>query len=75
MPFHTRFTRRHPNTDNGRPKATFPMIQLAFIRLYIGLDLVPHFTEKLFAGPKTRADDVTSFQELGISVSRAGSRP
>ncbi|MEM8702253.1 MAG: DoxX family protein [Pseudomonadota bacterium] len=57
----------HPNTDNGRPKATFPTIQLAFIRLYIGLDLVPHFTEKLFAGPNTRADDVASFQQLGIS--------
>ena len=58
---------RDPETDGGRPKTTFAAIQLAFIRLYIGLDLVPHFTEKLFAGPATRADDVSAFQALGIS--------
>ncbi|MEM8631824.1 MAG: DoxX family protein [Pseudomonadota bacterium] len=50
----------------GRIKPTLPYIQLAFIRLYIGLDLVPHFTEKLFAGPATRADDVQAFQQLGV---------
>lgn len=53
--------------QTGRcPKTTLAAIQLAFIRLYVGLDLVPHFTEKLFAGPATRADDISSFQALGV---------
>jgi putative oxidoreductase len=36
------------------------------IRIYIGFDLVPHFTEKLFAGPAPRAEDIKSFVELGV---------
>lgn len=36
------------------------------IRIYIGFDLVPHFTEKLFAGPGPRAGDIKSFVELGV---------
>ncbi|MEM9497164.1 MAG: DoxX family protein [Pseudomonadota bacterium] len=55
------------DTQPGRAKTTLPMIQLAFVRLYIGLDLVPHFTEKLFAGPQTRGEDVAAFQALGVS--------
>ena len=36
------------------------------IRIYIGFDLVPHFTEKLFAGPGPRDADIRSFTELGV---------
>ncbi|MEM6461208.1 MAG: DoxX family protein [Pseudomonadota bacterium] len=36
------------------------------IRIYIGFDLVPHFTEKLFAGPGPRDADIKSFTELGV---------
>lgn len=36
------------------------------IRIYIGFDLVPHFTEKLFAGPGPRNEDIKSFIELGV---------
>ncbi|WP_196223417.1 DoxX family protein [Roseibium sp. RKSG952] len=52
--------------EDGRPETTFPGVQLSFIRLYIGLDLVPHFTEKLFAGPSARLGDVKSFEALGV---------
>ncbi len=38
---------------------------LTFIRLYIGLDFVPHFTEKLFAGAGPHMDDVKAFEQLG----------
>jgi len=41
-------------------------VHLTFFRLYLGLDLVPHFTEKLFAGPATRSDDVAAFTQLGV---------
>ncbi|MEM0950095.1 MAG: DoxX family protein [Pseudomonadota bacterium] len=51
---------------DGRPQTTYASVQLAFIRLYIGLDLVPHCTEKLFAGPAVRSGDVQSFQALGV---------
>ena len=40
--------------------------QLLFVRLYVGYDLVPHFTEKLFAA-NIRLGDVDSFSQLGIS--------
>ncbi len=40
--------------------------QLLFVRLYIGYDLIPHFTEKLFAG-HIRMEDVDAFAQLGIS--------
>lgn len=40
--------------------------QLIFIRLYIGFDLIPHFCEKLFAGPAIRADDIHAFTQLGV---------
>jgi len=57
---------KRTNDTDVLPKTTFNAVQLAFIRLYIGLDLVPHFTEKLFAGPATRADDIAAFQALGV---------
>lgn len=40
--------------------------QVLMIRLLIGLVLVPHFTEKLFAGPDIRGEDVSAFANLGI---------
>ena len=40
--------------------------QLTLIRIYIGFDLVPHFTEKLFAGPGPRDDDIKAFIGLGV---------
>lgn len=36
------------------------------IRIYIGFDLIPHFTEKLFAGAGPRGEDIKSFTELGL---------
>ncbi len=41
--------------------------QLTFIRLYIGFDFIPHFTEKLFAGPVPRFADIRAFANLGIT--------
>lgn len=40
--------------------------QLIFIRIYIGLDFIPHFTEKLFAGDTPRFADVQAFLQLGV---------
>lgn len=40
--------------------------QLVFVRLYLGYDLVLHFTEKLFAGTSVRADDITYFSGIGL---------
>jgi putative oxidoreductase len=42
--------------------------QLTFIRLYIGFDLVPHATEKLFAGPTHFESDVKAFAGFGLPV-------
>jgi putative oxidoreductase len=41
---------------------------LAFVRLYIGFDMVPHFTEKLFAGPGPFMDDVKAFAGFGLPM-------
>jgi len=40
--------------------------QNTLIRLYVGYDLIPHYTEKLFAGPATRHEDVVTFANLGL---------
>ena len=40
--------------------------QLIFIRLYLGLNLVPHFTEKLFSGAGPHLEDVSAFILLGV---------
>ena len=45
--------------------------QLTFIRLYIGFDLVPHATEKLFAGPTSFDGDVKAFISLGMPMPEA----
>lgn len=40
---------------------------LTFLRLYVGFDLVPHFTEKLFAGSAARSEDISAFQSMDLS--------
>lgn len=40
--------------------------QLICMRIYIGLNFIPHFTEKLFAGPLPHLQDVNSFISLGV---------
>jgi len=57
-------TQRHP-AILGQRLSVFEW-QMFFIRLYIGLDLVPHFAEKLFAGSAIRALDVQAFQALAV---------
>lgn len=42
--------------------------QLTLIRIYIGFDLVPHATEKLFAGPTHFEGDVKAFAGFGLPV-------
>jgi len=42
--------------------------QLTFIRIYIGFDLVPHATEKLFAGPASFDADVNAFAGFGLPI-------
>ena len=39
---------------------------VTFIRIYIGLNFIPHFTEKLFAGPAPHLGDVNAFIGLGV---------
>jgi len=39
----------------------------AFVRMFLGYDLIPHFSEKLFAGPTIREADISDFMSLGIS--------
>jgi putative oxidoreductase len=41
-------------------------IHSAFVRIFLGYDLIPHFSEKLFAGPNIRSTDVLAFTHLGI---------
>lgn len=41
--------------------------QLIFVRLYLGLNFVPHFTEKLFSGTPPRQLDINAFTSLGIN--------
>jgi len=59
-------------SKRGGPNAAGVRLSVAewhvtFIRLYVGLDLVPHFTEKLFAGPGPHMEDVQAFERLGVA--------
>ncbi len=45
--------------------------QLTFIRIYIGFDMIPHFTEKLFAGPTAFDGDLSSFEGFGLPAPSA----
>jgi putative oxidoreductase len=40
--------------------------QLTFVRIYVGFDMVPHFTEKLFAGPTAFDGDLSAFSGFGL---------
>ncbi len=40
--------------------------QIIFIRIYMGFDFIPHFTEKLFAGSAPHLNDVNAFIALGV---------
>ncbi|MEM7025828.1 MAG: DoxX family protein [Pseudomonadota bacterium] len=44
------------------------MVDATFVRIYIGFDMVPHFTEKLFAGPGPFGEDVAVFASLGLPI-------
>lgn len=44
---------------------------LAFLRIYVGFDMVPHFTEKLYAGPGPRMDDIKAFTGFGLPMPEA----
>lgn len=39
---------------------------LTFVRIYVGFDLIPHFTEKLFAGPASFHRLVAIFDQFGL---------
>lgn len=39
---------------------------LTFLRIVVGMNFIPHFAEKLFAGPIPHAADVTAFANLGL---------
>lgn len=56
---------RKPNDKHILHNTAFEW-QLLFIRMFIGFDLVPHFTEKLFAGPGPRLEDIKAFTALGV---------
>lgn len=45
--------------------------QLTFIRLYIGFDMIPHSTEKLFAGPMPFESTVRAFAGFGLPMPEA----
>ena len=57
---------QHKKGRNNAVHASRYEWQLFFIRMAIGFVLVPHFTEKLFAGPLPRIDDVVAFTMLGV---------
>lgn len=52
---------------NSRGSCSLFEWQSIFIRLFMGYDLIPHFSEKLFAGDMVRAGDIKAFTALGIS--------
>ncbi|MCY0386067.1 DoxX family protein [Robbsia sp. Bb-Pol-6] len=41
--------------------------QLTFVRIYIAFDMIPHFTEKLFAGPVPFHEDALILAHYGMS--------
>jgi putative oxidoreductase len=56
--------------DLGGPKSMMTGAEwhLTFIRVYVGFDLVPHTTEKLFAGPSSFDADVKAFAGFGLPM-------
>jgi putative oxidoreductase len=60
-------------SKRGGPNAAGVRLSVAewhmtFIRLYVGLDFVLHFTEKLFAGSGPHMADVEAFERLGLAA-------
>lgn len=53
--------------DKFRHKISLSEWQLVFVRLYLGLNFIPHFTEKLFAGQAPRELDIKAFTGLGLN--------
>jgi len=51
-------------------KLSIEQWQLVFIRLYIGCEFIPHFTEKLFAGTLPRMQDVSALMYIGVPTPR-----
>jgi putative oxidoreductase len=45
--------------------------QLTLLRIYIAFDMVPHFTEKLFAGAAPFMDDAKGFAGFGLAAPAA----
>ena len=56
----------HARRELGSADGSLSSVYVSFFRLYLGLDLVPHFTEKLFAGPGPRGEDVSTFDSMGV---------
>ncbi len=52
--------------DPNQERISLAAWQLIFVRLYIGFDFIPHFTEKLFAGIGPRSLDIVGFTHLGV---------
>jgi putative oxidoreductase len=48
------------------PRMSLVEWHIAFVRIYLGFAMVPHFTEKLFAGSGSRLDDVSAFASFGL---------
>lgn len=56
---------------SAQPVQSFPEWHLTLLRIYIGFDLVPHCTEKLFAGPAPFNADVEAFAALHVPFPEA----
>jgi putative oxidoreductase len=61
------FIARRDDLKRSVPAMDATQWGLTFLRLYVGFDLVPHFTEKLFAGSAARLEDISTFQSMGLS--------
>jgi len=60
------FYRYYANFCINRADFSVSNSLLIFLRMYIGFNFIPHFTEKLFAGSIPRLADVNAFISMGI---------
>lgn len=56
---------------SAEPVQSWPEWHLTFLRIYVGFDLVPHCTEKLFAGPAPFNADVEAFAAMHVPFPEA----
>ena len=49
------------------PGLSWAELQLFLIRIYVGIDFIPHFAEKLFEGPGPRGEDIAAFKAMGLT--------